>query len=286
MLTGLFIFYALIIPLVRGVLQGKKKFMALGYNLVLESVIKFVAGLILVLMGLKVWGAIGAFIAGSSFAALFVFSSIKEVINSKKERVEYLNLFSSNFSILLGMTAIVLMYSLDVILARKFFTPELAGQYSFVSLIAKTILFSSFAIGKAMFPISSENFENNKETKSIFKKSILITLIVASAALVLFYFLSGFIVKILSLGDTRYLSASPILFILGLGFSFASISYILILYNISTNKMKKSSFGLLFFVLLEIILLILFNSSIHQFSVMLAIVNFLMLLYNIWITKK
>ena len=286
LLTGLFIFYAITLPVIRCILQGMKRFSSMGWNLVLESSIKFLVGLALVYFGLKVWGAIGSFIIGSTFAFALVFIVIKDIIKSKRKGEIYDNIISYNLPILVAITAIVLIYSLDVILVRRYFSPEIAGQYAFVSLIGKTILFSSFAIGKAMFPLSSQNFEKKKNTLSIFKKSLIITFLVAIIALILFFIAPNTIVKLLSLGDTRYLGAANILFLSGLSFSFASFSYIMILYNVSINKMKKSSWGLLVFVALQFILLKLFNQTLMTFTFALMVVNLLMLIYNIWITKK
>jgi len=285
-ITGLFIIYSFTIPVARGVLQGKKKFFAMGGNLVVESVVKFVFSIILVLIGFKVYGAIGSVIIGSIAAFFIVFLSLKDVIKSKRIKENFKGIFSYNIPILIGMTSIILIYSLDVIIARFFFSPEISGKYSFVSLIAKSILFASFAIGKAMFPISSERFEKKTETSSLFKKSMLLTFMISILALIFFFFAPEFVIKVLSLWDSRYIEASNVLFILGLGFSFAAFSYILILYNISINKMKKSAYGLLIFILLEFVLLSIFNSSLLEFSISLTIVNFLMLLYNLWILKK
>jgi hypothetical protein len=82
------------------------------------------------------------------------------------------------------------------------------------------------------------------------------------------------------------MGGANVLFILGLGFAFASLSYILVLYCISINKIRKSSFGLLFFVLLEIVLLSIFNSNLLEFSISLAVSTLSMLLYSIWLIKK
>ena len=61
------------------------------------------------------------------------------------------------------MLAIVLMYSLDIILAKRFFSAEDAGKYAVISMLGKMIFFGTAAIGKAMFPFTSENYESGKE---------------------------------------------------------------------------------------------------------------------------
>src|SRR3989344_3579259 len=55
-LTGLFIFVAFLMPLVRGILQGRKKFVGLGLNMILEASVKIILAVSLVIYGWRVWG--------------------------------------------------------------------------------------------------------------------------------------------------------------------------------------------------------------------------------------
>ena len=186
---------------------------------------------------------------------------------------------------LIAISCIVLMYSLDIIIAKRVFSPEIAGQYSFVSLIAKVIIFSNIAIAKAMFPMTSENFEKKKDTGALFKKALLFTGALSFVALLFYFLIPEFIVKILSLGDTRYLAASNVLFVLGIGFAALSFVNISILYKISLNQINKFRYDLVFFVILQITLLLIFNKSILEFSFAFTILNIIMLGYTYIIEK-
>lgn len=285
-ITGLFIFYVFFVPIMRGVIQGRKKFKELGWTMVVESLSKVILAVIFVLIGLKVYGAIIGFVIAGVIAFFVSVLFIKEVFASKKENESFAGVYSSGLNVSLVITSIVLMYSLDILFARKFFSPELAGKYAFVSMIGKTILFTSLAISKTLFPLSSENFESGKKTFSLFKKAILLVSLIAVAALLLFLFFPIFVIKIVSLGSLQYTDASEILFIIGLAFSMTAISNVIFTYNISINKMKKSSCFLLFFVLLQIVLLNIFNSSLLEFSLALLVVNFIMFLYALLTIEK
>lgn len=277
-ITGLFLFYVFTIPVLRGILQGKKRFTALGFSLVIESVIKLILAIFFVWIGLKVYGAMtGVIIA---FIAIFfiVLPWVKEIYKVKRKSENFDGLYKYNLSILISVSVIILLYSVDIILARIFFSDEITGLYAFVSLIAKTIFFVNSAIGKAMFPITSEKFDSGKETLSLLKKSTILVTIICFAALVAFLAAPELIIKILSLGSDKYLPAANVLFILGLAFSAMSYSNILIMYKLSTNRLKNA-WGLLIFAVLEIILLYIFKSSLVTFSLAILSVNLLMLLY-------
>lgn len=285
-LTGLLIFYSFIIPINRGILQGSKKFRELGWNMILESAIKVIASIGLVFVGLRVSGAMGAVLAAGIIAFFFSFFSIKEVLKSKKKKESFKGIYRYSLPSLIAITSIVLMYSMDIIIARVYFSAELAGQYAFISLIGKTIIFANTAIGKAMFPLTSEKFEKGHETSSLFKKSLILISIISAAALILFITMPELLVKILSLGSSKYLAAANVLFIVGLAFTFTSFSNIIVLYKLSIGKMKKSSILLLAFALLEIIMLCIFHSDIVSFSISLAIANFLLLLYSVFLAFR
>ena len=285
-LTGIAIFGTFLLPITRGILQGKKKFKDMGLNMVLESIFKIILSVMLVLLGLRVYGAMGALIMAFAIAFFLSLLAIKDVLLSKRENENFEGIYSYNLPNLIAITAIVLMYSLDILLARRFFSAELAGQYAFVSLIGKAIVFINIAIGKVMFPLASEKYENGTETKGILKKSIIFVMIISIIALFFYTLFPEFVVKVISLGSTKYLAASGILGILGLAFTFTSISNILVLHNLSLNKMKKSAFFLIIFPVIEVVLLSIFNSNIMEFSISLALSNFLMLLYNLMLLKK
>jgi len=279
-ITGLLIVTSFILPISRGILQGRKKFFALGFNLITDAVLKIIFGVLLVFIGIKAYGGIISLVISTAGAFILSFVFIKEITKAKRVTGEFENIIKYNIPNLFAISCIVLMYSLDIILAKKFFSPEILGQYAFVSLIAKVIIFSNMAIGKAMLPISSENFENGKNTSGIFKKAMIITGIVSFVALLFYGLMPELIIKILSLWDSRNLSVANVLFPLGLAFSFLSFSYIIMMNSISTNKIKRIPFELIFFVILQIACMYIFNYSLLSFSYSIMIVNLLMLIYS------
>ncbi|MCX6748494.1 MAG: oligosaccharide flippase family protein [Candidatus Pacearchaeota archaeon] len=282
-ITGLTLFGSFLVPINRGILQGRKKFMAMGMNMVFESAFKIMISILLVFLSFKVYGAMMGVVFGILFAFAISFLSMKEILKSKrkKENLE----FSFGARGIIAICAIVLMYSLDIILARRFFTAEVAGQYAFISLIGKAIIFANLAIGKAMFPISSEKFNKGKTTKGLLKKSMTLVCIISAIALIFYFFMPQLIVKILSLWDTKYLPAANILFLVGLGFAFVSLSNVIILYKLSINK-TKYFYWLLIFPVLQVIFLSLFHSSLREFSLGLVISNVLMLIYSLAIIRR
>jgi O-antigen/teichoic acid export membrane protein len=255
----------------------------LGLNLVTESLVKVVFSIALVFLGFRVYGAMAGVIMGGTIAFFFILISIKEISGVKRAREKFGRIYLENLPILVAISVMVIIYSMDIILARIFFSPELAGKYAFVSLIGKAILFSSAAVGKAMFPMASQSSGKNN---SLLKKSLFIVVLISIFALFFFLLFPEQVIKIISLGSSKYTDASNILFISGVSFSFLALSNIIILNKLSGRRVSKYFYYLPVFVLAEIILLSIFNSGILEFSIALMSVNLLIFLYSIFLIRR
>lgn len=284
-LTGLFVFYLFIVSILRGVMQGRRKFTALGLGMMLESSLKVILPIFLVFIGWKVWGALVGILIGNLVAFLFSLTLIREISSSKSKNTEFKGIYSYSWPVFVAMFAVILIFSLDIILAKRFFSPELAGKYAVISMLGKMIYLGTNAIGKAMFPFTSEEHEKGKQrqTKELMKKSVKIVILISAVVLFFYLFFPKLVIRILF--GPAYVGVFDILFTVGLAFTFLSLSNTFILYNLSLNKTKKS-FVLFFFVILQIVLLGLFHSTLLEFSLALLAGNFLMFLYTLFLLKR
>jgi len=264
-LTGTLLITSFIYPIAAGILQGLKKFSALGWNVILVFSVKLILAVLLVLAGFRVYGAILGFVFGMVVGFIFALPAIKEVLyaSERTEKIKILN--RDNLITFIVMLIIVLIYSFDVILAKLFFSSEITGQYAVASLIGKIILFSTMSIGNAMFPISAERHHAGEKTGSLIKKASLATIILCLVAIVLLWFFPELIVGILF--GKEYIGISNLLIYMGVAFSFISFLNLLILYRISRDEFSMGHIGLLVgFFVLQMTLMTVFNSTILMFS--------------------
>ncbi len=284
LLTGLILFTFFTVPVARGVLQGMKKFKSLGVNMILEACVKLILGVFLVFIGFRAFGAILGFLAGLVLTFFSSFLFFGDFLEEKKEK-EDAPVYSYGKPVFILITSIVLMYSLDVILARRFFSPEIAGKYSVISMLGKIILFGTWGVGKAMFPISSERHDNGKNNLKILDRSIKLVGLFSFVVLAAYLAFPKLIISVLF--GKVYSDFSGILFITGLAFAMLSFSNILILCKLSDTKRRKIPVFALVVVLIQIMLLIFFHSSIFEFAIALLVSDFLMFLYSvIYFLKK
>ena len=282
-LNGLMIFIAFMVPITRGTLQGQKKFTSLGINMVIESVSKLALAIFLVFIGWKVFGAIIATILGVVLAYGISFFQIKDTLKKKEIRTKTEELYDYSRPAFVVTLVVLAFFSLDVILAKIFFSAESAGAYSIASILAKIIFLGTHPISRAMFPLSAEKGNSKKASESIFYNALALVGIGIIVSLSFFYFFPEFVLTIFS---GRVIPESlQILFFLGIGTSLLSIANLFLFYKLSLGKIK-GYYTLLIFVVIEIILLSLFSSDLVSFSLAYVVAAAAFLWGSVIITNK
>jgi len=281
-ITGLILISSFINPVLRGALQGEKRFNSLGLSLNLESIIRLVFAIILVYFINNAYSAITAVVISGFLAFFITLLFIKDILEEKRKRVGVGEIYSYSKSSFILFLAIMLVLSIDTILAKRFFNPDLAGKYAVASIVGKMIFFGVMGISKAMFPISSEKKEK-KHQRKVLKKALWLTLASIFIALIIFLVIPEFFIKILF--GSKYIEISSLLVYTGLAFSFLSISNLIIMYRLSKGDVKMPWFMFLF-VILQVILLALFNRNLFTFSVALCFSTFFMLIGSLFLRTK
>lgn len=285
--TGILLFGILLFPMVKGVIQGRRKFKALGFSMIIEAALKVIISVSLVYFvysGWKIYGAMTGVVSASLISLLISFLFISDVRKAKIIKTKIEEVFSYSSPILIVSFTVILMASLDIIFAKRFFPADLAGKYAVASMLGKMIFFGTFAISKAMFPITSEGHYKGEveETKKIFKQAFFLVLGLCFLAL-LAYWLFPELVVLLLFGK-QYLEISGLLIFIGFSFSFLSLSNLSLIYSLSVHKKGVSLFFL--FVLIEIIILTIFHASLFEFVIGFMIANFIMFIASLIFTIK
>jgi len=262
-----FIMLSLILPLNRGILQGFEKFNVLGWNMILEGSIKFFVMLLLVYAGFKAGGALAAVNISLFIALIFLFPYLD--IKKKYQKFNTKKVYVFSFITLVALVLVTMIYSLDVFLVKHFFDAISAGHYAALSLLGKIVFFGGTAIGLVMFPkISGE--KSRKKSKKILKKSIIFSVIIMAAIVLLYAFFSKTIVDLIF--GSSYLEIYPLLFKFGIAMMFLSFSYLIVLQKLAEGK-TKFIYLLMSAVLLEITAIALFHQSLDQVVNIMMILN-------------
>ena len=276
------ILFSVLLPIVRGTLQGLQKFNLLGLNLILEIIFKLGLGIIFVYLGYKVNGAISAVVLSFLFPILLGLFTIKNFFEKKQtDSFDQKKIYNYTYPVLISLTLMSLLFTIDVFLVKHYFEEELAGFYVAASIIGKIIFFATFAISQVMFPKSVEKFSLNQSSKTILKKSLLLVSLL-SVPITIFYFIFPQFVTLILFGN-EYMKINNLLGIFGIAISLFSFSYLLVLYNLSISRINLI-FPLIFFVILETLLIYFIHTTLLQVVLILTIIMLLVFIYLLFYT--
>jgi O-antigen/teichoic acid export membrane protein len=176
---------SLLLVVNRGVLQGSQKFGQLTISNILEYGIKLVVAYILVRAGLALGGATLAIPIAAISTFLITFLPLRQVLkvdsskqqeatshfpNKKEIALYFLPALASNALLLLLMNT-------DILLAKRYFEAEIAGQYIAVSTVAKIIFYITGPITSVMFPlIASQRSRGEKHYLTLVGSAIITVL--------------------------------------------------------------------------------------------------------------
>lgn len=220
----------------RGTIQGLEKFKSLSFLGIIEVGFKILLAILLVKIGLGVKGALGAMILAGAAAYFLAFLPLGDILKEKKEVLEKAEIakMARYFPpVFLTILLLSLLFQVDVILVKHFFSPEAAGDYGALALIARIVFFLVSPIIAVMFPLVA-GAENIIQAQSFLKKTLLAILFL-SLPVLFFYFLFPEIVIKMLISD-KFIQVSPFLGWLGLAIFFYGLVQVFSQYFLSLGK--------------------------------------------------
>ncbi len=282
-LTNLFLLIGVLSPIAKGVLQGRKKFFELGMSFVVEGVLKIILAVILVILGFRVYGAMGAVIFGTFAGFVLGIYYNRTILNQNPKKVSLKDFEVENKDYFLVVFTILLILGIDVILARRFFSEEIAGQYSVLAMMGRIIYFATMSIGKSMFPLTSESHEKKRNSKKIFGQAFLTVGGLCLIAVVLYFLIPKVIISLLYGKD--YLEFASYLGIAGISASLLSLSNLVFQYGLSTQGIRFR-WGMVALSVGVLGGLFLFHETLLQFMTAFMIGNVLIFLLSFLFLKN
>lgn len=265
-------------------LQSLLKFKLLGVLYSFAGIGKLFGGVILIVLGLKVYGALLATFLFSLIDYIFSFFPLKKVISNAGKDVSIPKREFTYYAIPTSIAIFSLssFISTDVILVKHFFSSSEAGFYGGLSLIGKVVFYFTGPIPMAMFPLIVKRHTNQENFHNLFYIALIIVLI-PSVLITIFYFIFPKFTITLFLGGAGYLSVAPYLGLFGILLTIYSINNVFVNFFLS---IKKTSISLivLFFALLQIGLIYIYHDDFYQIIYVsiissVLLLGFLMLYY-------
>ena len=259
---------AFALPVNYGVLQGLQRFISFGISSTLSTFLKLTLALILVYLGLGVYGALlpHLLVAIVIFGVTAYF--LKDLTLAGEEQVALNGLYQYAGLALLATTAFLVLTNVDIILVKHYLDADTAGTYSAISVLGKISLFLPAGVVVAMFPKAAELSERGANHRSLIAKSIVSTLGLCSIILIAYLFFPEQITNVVF--RDNYPAAAPHLFEYGLAMTFFAMAYLLFHYLLSLNR-TKAAFPMLGCMVLQLVLIIAFHENMAEIIRMVLI---------------
>ena len=206
--------FALLLPMVYGVLQGRQRFFWLGWAMFSLGVVRLAVAAVLVhsfgastlngMVGVAI-GFVCAFLLAGTTSGLPALSP-REWLPCVKQ-VDWRDMARRFVPLSLGGGAVIYMMSVDMIVVQRFFDEEQTGYYAAAGMIGRALIFFVGPMVMVMFPkIVRSRAEKNPT--DVLKLTLMLTAALCTVAVTL-----GFLVPDLPLRivyDESYLKVTPL----------------------------------------------------------------------------
>lgn len=276
MILFLILYFSFLVPLNLGILQGLQRFLPLGICGSLGGFLRLIFGILLVLLGFRLNGAMMALFLSSFALFILPFYYLKDLPKSDSHLddlgIGFRKILSYSLPVVLSSFGIMALANMDMILVKHYFSAEQAGIYASVAVLGRSIFYFPGIIVMAMFPIVSESFALKKNPFLQLKKAIGITLLMAGFGLIVMLAVPNLMLSFL-FGKT-YSQGASLLRIFSLAMFFMSLINILANFLLAIER-KWFIFSLLTGCVVEILLISFFHKSLITILIILTGLTFL-----------
>lgn len=286
-IVGFMLLFTAVVPAAGGIVQGLQRFNYLGWSMILGTALRLISGIVFVIIGLGVNGALSASIVGMLLGLFILFLPLHSLFQEKtNERADFKEIYQYSAPVIVALACFFVLTNIDVILVKHFFSPLEAGNYSAAALVGRIILFLPMAMVMVMFPKTSELYAQKKDSSIILKKSLFYVGLLAGGATLICILFPHFPLWLLS--GNRFQASTPLVGKFALAMTFFDLLYILFFYQLSIHRFRFLYLACAF-TLLQLIAITLFHKTLSQVVWILVANGALLFLVNqflVWIPQK
>src|SRR5581483_4310218 len=239
----------------RGLLQGPQRFTPLSLNLSLELSVPTVALYVLLKFGLGVSGSMIAVLRGIGFAFGLGMYSLRDVLAVHGERVPLRSMAGFAVTASIGTIGVLLLYNLDVVLAKHYLPDHQAGIYGSLNKVGTIIYFLTLSVSQVLFPRVVDAVARNAHAPRLLAMSAAIMVALGACALVVFGLLPNLVVNVLF--SSTFRDGGPFVFRIGVVGLSISLSNLLVQFLMAVHDrlfIPILAAGVLFMAVLIVVL--------------------------------
>jgi O-antigen/teichoic acid export membrane protein len=186
---------SLFAQLQRGVFQGTERFGRFAVATLVESTVKVAAAALIVTV---IWksesGAVLAIVV-SSVAGAAVGWVLLGFLPKRGALPELRHVFRYSLATLATLSALSLLFSMDVVAAKHYLPAHSAGVYASVALLGKVAFFSTTAVTVLSFPRFSAHHEARTDARRLLARSLLAIAVMGLAVAAVYRVVPSLVVR-------------------------------------------------------------------------------------------
>ncbi len=238
LITGFIVSFGYISIVNFAFLQSLTRFRFISLSSALGGLIKVLFGIILVTLGLKVFGALWAIFLSILIPFVFTFFPLRFLITHKGKmnvRFPMRDVLRYALPTSISILALNSLVSTDVVLVKHFFNSYEAGLYGGLSLVGKTIFYLTGPITSVMFPLLIKRHNLGQNFNRLFYLAMLLVSFPSFCIIVFFSIFPLFSINFF-LGGEEYVSVAPYLGLYGLFIGVFSLLNVFVNFFLSLKK--------------------------------------------------
>ncbi len=164
-------------PVYTGVLGGIQAFRSTALLGAFQSTLRLLGGGLLVISGFGAVGALLGNLLGAALSLAIGMLLVLRMVPASPIRLRRpAGFYRYVLSFALAMAGFALLTSSDVVLVKRFFSPDVAGEYALAAMIARIVFFLPMPIAAAMFPKVVSDSGRTESGRRTFRKALVATI--------------------------------------------------------------------------------------------------------------
>jgi O-antigen/teichoic acid export membrane protein len=227
----------LVLPVLRGVLQGVEHFTAYAISAALEAVVKVALALAFTALGWGVAGALGAWALGSAVSLAYTFGVLYARYGGQPHsslRIDYARLGRTSAKVALATLLIAAMGFGDVVIVKHYFDPQTAGLYGAAALSGKMLFWLVAFVPAVVLPRAAGLAGRGERASSILVPAFGAIALLAGGGLLAYAFFPATIVTTLAGG--AFVSAAPLVFPYGVAATLLAMLNTIVFFKVGLHR--------------------------------------------------
>jgi O-antigen/teichoic acid export membrane protein len=243
MIFGVALPFSLLQGVNRGILQGQTRFTTLALTYQMEMWSRLLFGLFFVWMGFSVNGAVLGI--SLSFIATWLSTlpariGLPQTGFPTKEIRGAVALFA--LPVMISQIGQILINNSDILLVRRFYDSESAGQYAALALIGRIVFFATWSVVTTMFPIVARKHKLGEPHRHLLWVSLGIVSGISAPVVILTFFFPKAIVGFLF--GAQYVGIANLLWIYALATTLYALANVIVNYRLSLGMGRETGLAI------------------------------------------